>query len=96
MTVSEIRIDRETTRYVGRIDGIEGEAELLFTRRSQELVTADHAEAPMTMRGTGAALALVTRMVDDARTEGFKIVPRCSYVSFQFGNHPEWHDVLAK
>ncbi len=95
-----IAIDRrdngERGRYVGLIAGIEGEAELFFTRRSAALLSADHAEAPMSMRGTGAALALVERMVDDARSEGFKILPRCSYVRYQFGQHPEWADVLAQ
>lgn len=95
-----IAIDRrdegERGRYVGLIDGVEGEAELLYTRRSETLLTADHAEAPMSMRGTGAAPALVERMVSDARSEGFKILPRCSYVRYQFAQHPEWTDVLAQ
>lgn len=90
------RDDGPRGRYVGHIEGIAGEAELLFTRKSADLLTADHAEAPMIMRGTGAALALVARMVEDARSENFKILPRCSYVRYQFGRHPEWADVLAK
>ncbi len=99
-TPPAIAIDRrdeaDRGRYVGHIDGVEGEAELLYTRRSAALLTADHAEAPMSMRGTGAALALVERMVSDARSEGFKILPRCSYVRYQFAQHPEWADVLAQ
>ncbi len=90
------RDDGNRGRYAGIIDGVEGEAELLFTRRSADLLSADHAEAPMSMRGTGAALALVERMVDDARRENFKILPRCSYVRYQFAQHPEWADVLAQ
>lgn len=99
-TQPDITIDRQDDgtrgRYAGRIDGIEGEAELVYTRKSDGLRTADHAEAPTTMRGTGAALALVERMIADARREDFKIQPRCSYVRHQFGQHPEWDDVLAK
>lgn len=96
----DIQIEREDEgghgRYVGRMEGVPGEAELLFTRVSADLVTADHAEAPMNMRGTGAALALVTHMVDDARARGFKVRPRCSYVRYQFAQHPDWADVLAR
>lgn len=96
----DIEIDRRDDgtrgRYAGRIAGIDGEAELVFTLKSDALRTADHAEAPMTMRGTGAALALVERMVDDARREGFRIQPRCSYVRHQFDQHPEWDDVRAR
>ena len=49
-----IAIDRRDEgnrgRYAGIIDGVEGEAQLLFTRRSADLLSADHAEAPMSMR----------------------------------------------
>ena len=40
------RIDGRTGRYVARIDGVEGEAELVFTVRSPTLISADHTEAP--------------------------------------------------
>lgn len=97
--MSEIRIEREGDerrgRYVARIDGVEGEAELTFAQRSHGVVSADHTGAPLTMRGTGAALALVVFMVDDARRRGFRIAPSCSYVRAQFRKHPEWADVLA-
>ena len=33
--------------------------------------------------------------VADARAEGFKIIPRCSYVMAQARRHPAWSDVLA-
>jgi uncharacterized protein len=82
-------------RYVGRIDGVEGEAELTFVRKSPTVIDADHTFAPDTMRGTGIAKALVERLVADARTDGLKIVPTCSYVQAQFARHPDWLDVLA-
>jgi predicted GNAT family acetyltransferase len=83
-------------RYVGRITGVEGEAELTYSRASPTLVVADHTFAPDIMRGTGAAKALVDRLITDARSGGYKIFPTCSYVVAQFGKHPEWADVLSK
>ena len=57
------KIEKETAgesgRYLGRIDGVDGQAELDFTIRGPKLISADHTEAPMSMRGTGAAMALV-------------------------------------
>ena len=89
-----IHIERELAdtrcRYVAR-----SEAELVFTQRGPDVVSADHTEAPATMRGTGAALALVERLVADARREHFKIIPRCSYVAAQFKRYVEWADVMA-
>lgn len=81
-------------RYVGHIPGIEGEAEITFTNRGPNLISADHTGAPDSMKGTGAALALVEFMIADARKEGFKIIPICPYVKAQYRKHPEWADVM--
>lgn len=96
--MAEVRVERELTptkgRYVGRIDGVEGEAELTFSRTSPTLVIADHTFAPDSMRGMGVASALVQRLIADARAEGFKIIPLCPYVRSQYQRHPEWADVM--
>jgi uncharacterized protein len=94
----DVTIERQDAggggRYVGRIAGIEGEAEITFTRRGPKVINADHTGAPDSMRGTGAALALVAFMVADARRAGFKIIPVCPYVKAQYRKHPEWADVM--
>jgi predicted GNAT family acetyltransferase len=82
-------------RYVARIDGIDGKAELTFTIRGPALISADHTNAPENMRGTGAAAALVQHMIADARTNAFKITPICPYVRAQYRRHPEWADVMV-
>lgn len=95
----EIRIEKQAGdgagRYVARIEGIDGEAEITFTVRGPALISADHTIAPESMRGTGAALALVIYMIADARSAGFKIIPVCPYVAVQFKRHPEWQDVMS-
>lgn len=97
--MADVTITRELTaskgRYVGRIAGVEGEAELTFSRANPQLVIADHTGAPDSMRGMGAARALVERLVADARAEGFKIVPLCPFVKAQFERHPDWSDLRA-
>ena len=96
--MAEIIIAKEMTptngRYVARIDGVEGEAELTFSRTSPTLVIADHTFAPDSMRGMGVAKAMVDRLIADARSEGFKIIPLCPYVKAQYLRHPEWADVM--
>ena len=86
----EKRVAGTSGHYVARIDGVEGEAELLFTVRGPSLISADHTEAPASMRGTGAAMALVEHMIGDARASGFKMIPVCPYVLAQYRKHPEW------
>jgi hypothetical protein len=97
--VAQITITRELTaskgRYVGRIAGVEGEAELTFSRANPQFVIADHTGAPDSMRGMGVAKALVERLIADARAEGFRIVPLCSFVKAQFERHPDWSGLKA-
>ena len=80
-------------RYVIRLDG--AEAEVTFSVTSPTLIIADHTGVPDSFRGTGAGLALVTRMVEDARAQGFKIMPLCPFVNAQRKKHPEWADAFA-
>jgi predicted GNAT family acetyltransferase len=95
--MSSIAIEKEisntTGRYVARIDGREGEAELTFTVLGPALVSADHTDAPDSLRGTGAAKALVEYMIADARKAGFKIVANCPYVRAQVEKNPDWRDL---
>jgi len=86
----EKRVAGTSRRYAGRIDGVDGEDGLHFTVRGPTLISADHSEAPTTMRGTGAAMALVEYMIGDARANGFKISPSYPCVLTQYRKHPEW------
>lgn len=81
-------------RFVARINGVEGEGELTISKVSDVLVIADHTFAPDTLRGTGAASALVDALIYDARAKGYRVVPLCPYVRGQAGKHPEWSDVI--
>ncbi len=86
-------VSGQTGRYVIRAGGDEAELTCSFT--TPNLVSADHTFVPESFRGTGAGLALVTRLVADARAEGFKIVPLCPFVNAQRLRHPDWADVFA-
>ena len=95
LTITKQETDARHGRYVARMAGIDAEAELTFTRRGPDRISADHTGAPAELRGTGAAGALVEAMVADARKSGFRIVPLCSYVAARYAKHPEWADVFA-
>ncbi|MCA8926930.1 MAG: N-acetyltransferase [Alphaproteobacteria bacterium] len=83
-------------RYVATMTERDGTAEILFTRRGRAHISADHAEAPPHLRGTGIAAALVAHMVADARATGLKVTPVCTYIALLYRRHPEWHDTLAE
>jgi len=80
-------------RWVVVVDG--HEAEMTFSRASPVLIIIDHTEVPDALRGRGVGQALVLRSVEDARREGFRIIPLCPFANAQFKRHPEWRDVLS-
>jgi len=80
--------------YRAELPGSERAAELTW-RALGPLRIADHTFVPPAMRGQGVAQKLVEALVADAREQGFRIVPQCSYVEALFRRHPEWADLLA-
>lgn len=94
--MNKIEIRREQDARSGRyvLDTGDGEAELTYTRLAPDMVRADHTGVPVALRGRGLAALLVERLVTDARAEGFRIRPACSYVEVQRQRHPEWSDVF--
>lgn len=55
----------------------------------------DHTLVPPQIGGRGIAARLVEAIVADARAQGFKVIPQCSYVVAAFDRHPEWNDIRA-
>jgi predicted GNAT family acetyltransferase len=93
--LSEITRDHGETK--GRYTLIRNgaEAELTYSILSPTQIIADHTGVPNALRGSGAGLELVQRLVADARAEGVKIVALCPFVRAQARKHPEWADVFA-
>ena len=81
-------------RYEARVEGHDGIGELTYSRMSPSKVIADHTGVDDSLRGTGVGKVLVERLVADARSEGFTIVPLCSFVQAQFKRQSEWSDLL--
>lgn len=80
--------------YQARVEGSRSIGRLTWVRRG-DVLTAEHALVPSEIGGRGIAARLVEALVADARAEGWKIVPECSYVAAAFRRHPEWADLLA-
>ncbi|MCM2310073.1 MAG: GNAT family N-acetyltransferase [Steroidobacteraceae bacterium] len=95
LTTTDVRREERGTsggRWVGNLDG--HEAEMTYSRASAALIIIDHTSVPDALRGRGVGPVLVQRAVEDARREGFKILPLCPFAKAQFERHPEWGDVL--
>ena len=96
MTNITITHENETTHgtYRVEVDGADRPAVLTWRALGGARI-AEHTFTPPQARGQGIALALVERMVADARSDGFTIEPQCPYVEAQFRRHADWADVRA-
>ena len=98
MTDTELTVLREDGATRGRyvIHLAPGyEAEMTFRKGADGTITIDHTGVPPAFEGRGIAAKLVNHAIADARHNGFKITPVCSYVVAQFRRHPEWADLKA-
>jgi len=50
---------------------------------------------PRVLEGRGIGSKLVRATLDQVRSEGLKVVPRCSFVRAYMERHPEYADLLA-
>lgn len=85
--------NRGEYRACSQADGVCGR--LTWVERSPGVRVADHTLVPHELRGRGVAAKLVEALVADARAEGFRIVPQCSYVEIAFRRHPDWAELRA-
>lgn len=94
-TITITRSESDTRgRYEARVEGHDATGELTYSRLSPAKIIADHTGVDDSLRGMGVGVALVEKMVADAREEGFSIVPLCPFVRAQLARHPEWSDVF--
>jgi uncharacterized protein len=88
-------IHREEGETKGRYWTDSG-AEMTYSVAGAGLIIIDHTEVPASLNGKGVGVALVARAVEDARSQGKKIIPLCPYANAQFRRHAEWQDVLSR
>jgi len=80
--------------YIGE-DPKHPDGQLQYSYEDKVLVIW-HTEVGDSLKGQGAASALVAYAVDYARRQGIKITPFCPYALAQFQKHPEYADVWFK
>lgn len=74
---------------------VDGQIVFAIYRRDGDVVSIRHVEAPVLLRGTGAADRLMRGIVAKARAESFRLRPLCGYARAWLRRHPEFSDLLA-
>jgi predicted GNAT family acetyltransferase len=88
-----IRDNAEDGRY--EMTTAAGLAFLSYRLRG-DVISLDHAEVPLSLRGMGVAGPFVKAVLDDVRRRGLNMVPRCGYVAAYVRRHPEYSDLVAR
>ena len=99
MGTEQVQIEFEETSSKGRYyvpseSAKQDVAELTFSKAGKDTIIADHTGVPDRLRGQGVGLALLNKLVADARAKGVKVVPQCPFVRAMYEKHPEWSDVM--
>ena len=73
---------------------VDGHVAVLQYIRSGTRVVYVHTGVPPELEGHGIAGALAKHGLDDARSRGLKVAPRCPYVAAYIARHPEYADLV--
>ncbi|MDG1286046.1 MAG: GNAT family N-acetyltransferase [Rickettsiales bacterium] len=75
---------------------IDGHTAFADYRADNDVLFITHVEAPLALRGTGAAGKLMQGMLEKLRAEDQKVTPVCSYAAAWIRKHKEFYPLLAK
>ena len=90
---TEVRHNPQQARYEIAVDGeLVGVADY---RPDGDAFVFPHTEIDPSMRNRGLGAELVRGALDDLRSRGHRVVPRCWYVAQFIDEHPEYSDLLA-
>lgn len=74
---------------------VDGQTVFANYRRQGDTVIITHVEAPISLRGSGAAGRLMEGMMRIIQTEGLKVLPVCSYAAAWLKRKKEYAGLLA-
>ena len=90
-----IRVVDEPRRH--RYEARRGDEVLGFVtyRREGGRITFLHAETDRSEHGRGIGSQLAAGALDDARSQGLAVVPRCPFIAEFIDRHPDYQDLVA-
>jgi predicted GNAT family acetyltransferase len=92
MALCTVRHYPERRRFETTVDGHDCEIDY---RLADGVMTITHTGVPAPVEGRGIAAEMTRFALDTARTNGWKVVPACSYAVAFLRRNPEFHDLLA-
>jgi uncharacterized protein len=74
---------------------VAGGTALAFYRLTGGAMTFTHMEVPAALRGRGTGSQMMHGVLQNVRTQGLKVIPRCPFVADFINRHPAYADLLA-
>jgi predicted GNAT family acetyltransferase len=87
-----VRHNLAASRYEAEVEDHLAVAEYV---REGDRITFTHTLVPPELRGRGVAEKLVRTALDEARQQGWRVVPQCSYVAVFVRRNPEFQSLMA-
>ena len=86
--------DANAGEYRAHVPGSAPVGRLTWVQRG-DVRAAEHTLVPPEIGGRGVAAGLVDALIADARAQGFKVRPDCSFIAAAFEKHTDWSDLKA-
>lgn len=81
----------DASQFEARIDG--HLAFVTYARRGN-LIIFTHTEVPKELQGRGIGNILARAVLERARAEGLRVVPRCPFIAKYIRRHPEYESLV--
>lgn len=66
-----------------------------YYRLEPGVITFTHTEVPAALWGQGIGSRLLRGAMESARSQGLRVIPRCSFVAAYLRKHPEFNDLVG-
>ena len=90
MKLCEVRHDAVRRRFETTVEGYDCE---LDYKLAGEVMTITHTGVPAPVGNRGIAAEMTRFALETARTNGWQVVPACSYAAAFMQRHPEFDDL---
>jgi len=81
----------EASQFEARVDG--HVAFVTYARRG-DLIILTHTEVPKELQGHGLGNVLAHAVLERARSERLRVVPRCPFIATYIARHPEYQSLV--
>ena len=94
-TGQEIRVvdNPDANQFEAHVDG--HVALVSYIKRGDTIVFT-HTEVPRELQGRGLASVLAKAVLDRARSERWRVVPRCPFIAKYIERHPEYQSLVKR